>query len=249
MENKEKYYYNDFTYDNYRKLIRLAKNSYIFRFYNNFIKDEKFILWRHDVDISPQSALILAHIEKEEGVLATYFFHLHSRYYNLFEDEIMSIVFKIIEMGHAIGLHFEPDISKTENDIVFIEKLVLEKTFLENIFNCEIFTFSIHNPSEFIIKKFTAYRYASLVNTYSSYFQNEVGYCSDSNGYWRHRRLEDVLRLADDERLQVLTHPAWWQDKAMSPHDKIKLCIDGRAAKQHKRYDDIMAKLRRNNVR
>jgi len=39
-----------------------------------------------------------------------------------------------------------------------------------------------------------------------------------------------------DARLQVLTHPAWWQDEPMSPMARVNRCIDGRAEKTRRKY-------------
>ena len=30
-----------------------------------------------------------------------------------------------------------------------------------------------------------------MINVYAKYFIENVEYCSDSDGYWRHKRLED----------------------------------------------------------
>ena len=71
----------------------------------------------------------------------------------------------------------------------------------------------------------------------------------ESNGFWRHRRLRDVLEAAEDERLHVLTHPVWWTPEPVSPRMRITRCIEGRAAKQHQWYDDLLAREGRENVR
>ncbi len=65
----------------------------------------------------------------------------------------------------------------------------------------------------------------------SEYLRTKVPYCSDSNGYWRHHRLEDVLHEATDAQLHVLTHPELWQDTVMSPKERVYRCIAGRADK------------------
>ena len=43
-----------------------------------------------------------------------------------------------------------------------------------------------------------------MINVYAKYFIENVEYCSDSDGYWRHKRLEDFL-CADYDKIQVLT--------------------------------------------
>jgi hypothetical protein len=65
----------------------------------------------------------------------------------------------------------------------------------------------------------------------------EASYCSDSNGYWRFRRLKEVLTQATDPCLQVLTHPGWWQDGIMPPRQRIFRSAYGRAAATLRDYD------------
>ena len=102
---KQRYNFSDFTTEHYRYIIQQAKRNYQFSSYDTFDKNSKFLLCRHDVDISPQRAVKLAMIENEEGVSATYFWHMHSEYYNLFEKEIFDII-KITDLGHHFGIHF-----------------------------------------------------------------------------------------------------------------------------------------------
>ena len=87
-----------------------------------------------------------------------------------------------------------------------------------------------------------------MINTYSSFFRNEVGYCSDSNGYWRHKRLEDILNAKEYPCMQVLTHPIWWDKKIMSPKQKIRKCIEQRAKETENYYDKILDQMGRMNI-
>ena len=77
MTNREKYKFEDFTFDNYRRLIILAKNKgFQFILHKDvYLPERKDIIWRHDVEFEPDYALRMAQIEQEEGVKATYFFH------------------------------------------------------------------------------------------------------------------------------------------------------------------------------
>ena len=101
----QKFHFNDFTRKEYRNLLRLAKASYEFRLFTNFNKDEKFVIWRHDLDFSIQAAVKLAIIEAEEGIASTYFIWPHSEYYNLLDRESAQGIRKILSLGHQIGLH------------------------------------------------------------------------------------------------------------------------------------------------
>ena len=86
MPSKENYHPSDFETKNYRRLLQIAKERFNFRTYTQFSKHEQFILWRHDVDFSVHRAKKLAQIESEERVHSTFFFHMHSEFYNLMED-------------------------------------------------------------------------------------------------------------------------------------------------------------------
>jgi hypothetical protein len=218
----------DFTYDNYRQLLRQAKQKYVFRGYTTFSREERFVLWRHDIDLSMHSARNLARIEFEEGVAATYFVNLHSEWYNALEQEISNRLHDILRCGHEIGLHFDSHYYRIDREADLADALTREKNVLEMMLGCDVKSFSFHNTTPFTMSC-REYRYAGLVNVYADYFQSEVGYCSDSNGYWRYRRLADVLSEGRDERLQVLTHDAWWQDAPMSVWQRLDRCIEGRA--------------------
>lgn len=245
--NSEKYNFDDFTRENHRKLIRLAKKNYEFTTYDNFKKNKRCILWRHDVDMSMHSARRLAKIEHEEGIEATFFIHLHNQFYNLLEQEISNCVRDILSLGHKIGLHFEDTYYRIDSVKTLETFLKFEKGILEKIFGVEIYAFSFHNPNQFALSC-EEWQYAGMINTYARYFKTEVGYCSDSDGYWRNRRLEDVLQAADDPCLQILTHPGWWQDTPMAPFERLKRCVNGRAEYTIRYYQDLMSGLNRQYI-
>ena len=99
----------------------------------------------------------------------------------------------------------------------------------------KITAFSFHNPTPEILV-YDNWEYNGLINTYASFFQNECKYCSDSNGYWRHTRLYDFLIENAEKPKQVLTHPAWWTEREMSPKERIWRCLDQRAQKTKEYY-------------
>lgn len=247
MANSVRYNFDDFTVANYKRLIQIAKKNYSFVTFNDFRKDGKNIFWRHDIDFSPQRARGLSYVEKQEGVTATYFLHIHSLFYNLLEKECHDCICEIINFGHEIGLHFDANYYSIANERLLTEKLLMEKSILEKFFKKKISAFSFHTPSAFALecKKL---RYGGMINVYASYFQKSVGYCSDSNGYWRYKRLEDVLKKANDKKLQILTHPGWWQETVMSPYSRIERCVEGRKRKTLLLYRDILKTFGRKNI-
>lgn len=248
MARVDEYNFGDFTRSNYRRLLQLAKDKYDFSKYTDLDEKGRFILWRHDVDISVHSAYKLALIEYEEGVKSTYFLHPHSEFYNLLEKEITDLVHKIISLGHDIGLHFDVYYHKISRESELEARLAWEKELLSIAFQQDVNVFSFHNTTPFTMNC-KELEYAGMINVYSDYFQKNVFYCSDSNGHWQYNRLEDVLNLADNERIQVLTHPEWWQDEAMPPYRRVMHCIDGRAERVKAYYESLLRISGRRNIK
>lgn len=236
VPNSEKYFFADFTHTHYRKLLKIAKRRYDFIFYDEIRKEKNEILWRHDVDFSLEEALNLATIENEEGVKSTYFFLLHNEFYNILERKASDILLQIKSLGHQIGLHFDAHYYGIDNVSDLNKHLSFEKEILNKMFNLDIKVFSFHNTTPFLMSC-TDWAYSGLINTYAEYFQTEVEYCSDSNGYWKYNRLLDVLEASDERKLQILTHPEWWTDKIMSPKQKIDAIVNGRAKENLDFYD------------
>jgi hypothetical protein len=61
----------------------------------------RLVLLRHDVESSPAQALRMADVERARGLVATYFFRVKRRSYDL------SVIAPIAAMGHEIGYHYE----------------------------------------------------------------------------------------------------------------------------------------------
>lgn len=245
------YYFEDFTESEYRKLLQLAKASWEIIPFLDYKKEGRICLWRHDVDFSMHRALRLAEIEAEEGVRASYFVLLHSNFYNLLEDEIAKRLIKILDMGHTLGLHFDPQFyARTTLDrSVILQQLEYEKQILQHFFGTNVDAFSFHMPDTDGWIKQDEQEIGGIINAYGREIREQFSYCSDSNGYWRFRRLRDVLESAEDSRLQVLTHPEMWTPEPMSPRARVTRCIQGRSERQSQWYDETLAKSNRDNVR
>lgn len=222
MKNKEKYKFDDFTLENYRRLIGIAiKKSFNFISYTDeYIDDRKDILWRHDVEFEPDIALKMAEIEHDLGVKSTYFFQIHSKYYNIFDGHYTSVLNKIKELGHFIGLHFDSHYYNIIDEKQLNEYIYLDRNYFEKVLKIDIDTFSFHNTTPFT-QSCLEYKYGGLINVYSSHFKEKYNYCGDSLGYWRFDRLEDVLNNENIKHLQVLTHDANWSDEVLSPRKRL----------------------------
>lgn len=226
----------DFTECHYRQLLGLAKETYRFARYDAIDWEARFILWRHDLDFSLNRAAALARIEAEEGVRTTYFINLRSNFYNPLEPDQLAMIRRIIDLGHQIGLHFDASAAGIGSAHELDVWVAREARWLSEAFGVAPKAFSFHNPTAAHLVH-EEESYGGLVNCYSRRFKSEVPYCSDSNGYWRFRRLYDVLSTGTDPRLQVLTHPGWWQRTPMPPRQRIFRCAYGRAQRTLAGYD------------
>ena len=238
------YYYEDFTENNYRRLLGIAKQNYTYINVKDYRLDyaNKVIINRHDIDGSVHRAAKISAIEKEEGISSVYFVYLHSYMYNPFEKDVTELLKEIARNGHEIGLHYEPWFYGIEKgmDSEFEHYLLYEKQIIETLLDVDISTFSFHNPDRGNWTSFGTETVCGLINMYSDYLKENYSYCSDSDGHWRYRRLEDVLLKAEENKLQILTHPEWWPPEILKPRDRIIRCAQGRMDSAMRQYDDNM---------
>jgi len=238
------YYYEDFTEENYRRLLKIAKQNYTFINVNDYRLDHsnKVIINRHDLDGSVHRAAKISTIEKEEGVISVYFVYLHSSFYNPFERGITDLLNEIANDGHEIGLHYEPWFYGIDKSMQseFDYYLLYEKQILETLLDVKINAVSFHNPDRGGWSTYEHETACGLIAMYSDYFRKNYGYCSDSDGHWRYKRLEEVLIKAEERKLQVLTHPEWWTPEVMKPRQRIQRCAEGRMESIMRLHDETM---------
>lgn len=247
---KELGFDTDFTIEMYRKSLVEAKSCWRFIPFTSFDSSGKTILWRHDVDISVHRAHRLAEIEAEEGVRSTYFFLLHSEFYNFLSPDVLGKARAIVSMGHYLGLHFDPAVygNRLDSTDKICESLSREKEILEHYLNNPVEAFSWHNPTQGGRLEMNETRYAGMINAYGAELGSQYRYASDSNGIWRHDRLHDVVKMRDVEKLHILTHPEWWQETAMPPRTRVYRCAWGHAKSSIYGNDQLLTKFARENI-
>jgi hypothetical protein len=242
--------FGDFTEKAYRDLLQMAKKHWRFICFSDYAQSGRAILWRHDIDFSIHRARALAKIEHEEGICSTYFILLTGHFYNPLERENAKIIGEIVDLGHAVGLHFDPEYygSRLSSKAALEETLTFERRIMENLLGISPLAFSWHNPTSGDWLTIEDEAMAGMLNTYSKPISTRYRYVSDSNGVWRHDRLQDVLGDATIEKLQVLTHPAWWVPEAMAPRQRIQRTAEGRSNRTMQRYDEDMKRFGRPNI-
>jgi hypothetical protein len=239
----------DFTESSFAGILDFAVPRFSFVRFGS-PPESPCLLWRHDVDMSVHRALALAKLEEERGVTATYFIRLNAEFYNSLEWSITSMIKEIYKRGHAIGLHFEadPELYLPDEDLLE-EKLEFARVTLEGVVEAPVRAVSFHNPEIGNLLRFLRGTYAGMENAYSYLAEAGYVYVSDSDGYWRFRSLPEALAENIGSNIHVLTHPEWWTPEPMPPRARMQRCVEGRAAAVQLRYDAMLAKHGRINVR
>ena len=224
-----------FTESSYRKILKAAKNQYIFNGSQTIGK--KNAIWRHDVDVSPIRALKMAQMEKEYDLKCVYHILLSSIHYNILEPETSKIFSQISSMGHEMGIHFDFDSNINKLDV--LEKIKFEKKILQTMLNIKVESISFHNftlnKKNIILSK----RILGLRNLASNYIIKNFEYISDSNGFWNDNSLMDFLEI-NYKNIHVLTHPVWWSKENLLPIQKYEQVLKDKLSDNLISYLKIM---------
>lgn len=224
----------EFTYDAYRNLLLLIEErGYFFTDYLSYNKllNKKCCILRHDIDNSIEKAYKMFRIEKEMGIVSTYFVLLTSEFYNTAAARNVKLLREMHSGGCNIGLHFDEtayskfDISQK---IHFAEK---ERDLLESILELPIRVISMHRPSKETLD--AKWHFEKMINSYSDTFFLEFKYLSDSRRRWREPVL-DIVSAGQYNQLHILTHPFWYNDTEVSLHDNVLKYIN---SANYERYE------------
>lgn len=193
-----------FTYDAFTCLIQtISAHQYAFVRFDQTRESSagKLFYLRHDVDISPGTALQLGRIEKAESVQANFFFQINAETYSPFSRETIRIMEELRGLGHCVGLHIDASLIDPDEHAI---RSTLE-WFNRCITNID-FVVSFHRPAESVLLR----EFDGFTNVYSTSFFSSDRYRSDS------RRNPDCYEKLDAWLAQGLTplqlalHPIWW---------------------------------------
>lgn len=195
-----------YSLPHYRHLLRLAQERYwlpLVREVARGVPDRSFLLIRHDVDITPWSALRMAELEHGMGVHTTWYWRLHAPFYNLMDGAVVDAVRAVAAMGHEVGLHYEPGfflergmdpVAGTRADIRTFEELVGFRTS----------TIAQHQPAEGPVLGEIS---AGHPCAYQPALVRGIPYFGDSGFHWREGCLCGKFHL---RQLHALIHPHSW---------------------------------------
>lgn len=95
----------DFTFAVYRQLLLAIRQSgYSFYTFEEWCEGKaqgRYVIVRHDVDLRAKNSLVVAKIEAELGIRATYYFRIVP------QSNQPEIIRSIAKLGHEIGYHYE----------------------------------------------------------------------------------------------------------------------------------------------
>jgi hypothetical protein len=196
-----------FTLDTYRSLLsKVIEAGFEFAPFESRNKPGKIFLLRHDIDADLGAAVQMSEVEKSLNVQATYFLMLRSPVYNLLGRENTRLVYKLIENGHHIGLHYDEGFCR--NKIYELNELVRQEAeVMKLMFDIDIKAVSFHQPGLTIINN--DIKLQSFVNTYDKVDMAGFFYLSDSNMAFKVNPF-DLLQSNEHKRIQLLVHPMWW---------------------------------------
>ena len=183
--------------------------------------NSKILRLRHDVDTDILGVLPLAAVEESVGFASTWYFLYDNPIYNLFSDEVMSIVNKLVVNGHTVGLHVDAarysdfhEMKESMNICYSLFNQLSKACGFESNLISKVFSF--HRPAQWLLENNVVID--DWVNAYrDDYFgmNEKVVYISDSNRreFWK----EDRINIARDSNrnITLLTHPAWWHNNQL----------------------------------
>lgn len=203
-----------FTYKHYIETLEKAKKTHAFYTFGDFPKhpEKRFIILRHDVDAQMVKALKMARINHDLGIPATFFVRIHGAY-NPFRDPSYAAVLKIAELGHEIGLHYEP-MFYAKHHLPVDEIILFEIELLNRMFNIKIKSIAPHMPS-LSSQKLDRLK-EEFNDPYLPKFFTKIKYISDSNKRWREGCMCQWIEKS--EQIQIAIHPHWWNGDSLEEY-------------------------------
>lgn len=207
-----------YSLPHYRWILAQAKARYwlpLVREVASGVPDRAFLLIRHDVDITPWSALRMAQLEHSLGVHTTYYYRLHAPFYNLMDGAVLDSVRAVSSMGHEVGLHYEPGfflergmdpVAGTRSDL---------HTF-EDLLGCRTHTIAQHQPAAGPVLADISDRHPCA---YQPALVRDLPYFGDSGFHWREGC---VCGKFDRRQLHTLIHPHSWVRDARPWQDVLR---------------------------
>ncbi len=225
-----------FTYKGYIDLLsKLVQNDYKITSYDKCDNEDKCVILRHDIDYCLEKTIRIGEIEKEMSARSTFFLLISTDFYNVFSYASQRVISTLLQFGHDIGLHFDEQRYPEDigNPMKIRRRILEEAEILSHAAGMPIKKVSMHRPSKEIID--SDLNIPGVINTYGSKFINDFKYVSDSRRRWR-EPIEDYIKKGDYRKIQILTHPFWYNESELSLEESVKRFI---MSSTYERYDEL----------
>ena len=202
----------------YRHLLAdLAEQGYRMRPTEDIGTSEQSVFMRHDVDCHLDDIIQFARLEREFGCRSTWFVPVTFNF-NVLHKPNVSVLRELVAFGHNIGLHYDPLITKTRED------LRRQIRVLENASGFRVRSVTSHKPGSI----------ESRVDTGEWKVPIHSEYVSDSGRRWRDDRL---MRLTHaKESFMLLTHVEHWLSSQLKLTDHFAHSVLPRATRQAQQH-------------
>lgn len=211
----------NFTFDHFKECIEHAK-SLGFSFYSMFEyleekPNDKFIVMRHDVDLSMKHALSLAELENSLGICSTYFIRVDG-IFDPFSGMNFENLKKIKALGHEIGLHYEYD----KYSVFEFKEYVRQNVKQFESVGIKVYGAALHKAKKLgredtkklnLVEEFLD-EVGLEYDAYSNVFMKDMKFISDSKFRWREGCM--CNHFENFSKLCILTHPIWWSENTTS---------------------------------
>ena len=218
---------SNFSYLDYCTMIQyIQKQLPIVSFTQATILD-KFCVIRHDVEYSPERALILAHFENKIGIVSTYCFQLRNNCYNTLSKRNLEIIREVKSLGHNIGAHIHMDDCDSGNEEMYIFNDIQT---LQSYSKVPVEGWSLHRPIGTLLSQYLEVS-GDYINYngkhFFQYFEGsapklDITYLADSNHQWKYGN-PMKMDLSEINKLQINCHPFSWSEKSLDNTDNFRI--------------------------
>lgn len=231
----------DFTLAHYREILTAITSSHAtFSFAEavplgrDLLTHERFVLMRHDVELSLEAALVLGEADHAAGIRSTFFLQFGADY-NLFDPDSAGIVRRLLDLGHDLGLHYDIGLlEQSGTDPAVVARRMID--LMETFWSTKVYAASPH----LAMRSGRTLRIPGVVDAYDPLYFSEIKYLSDSTQVWREGVVTNLLERY--HRIQLLTHEYHWSDEG---HGFDVLLL----REAHRKYERLYERAERNIVR
>lgn len=231
-----------FNLDEYKQLlISLKSAGYRFALIEDLSDSiqEKTIFLRHDIDFHLSKINYIAQIERDLEVRSTYYIPI-SLHFNPIYPNNKKVLRNIIDLGHAIGLHYDLSTYPIERKNQY-DCLDWEVSVLSNVIGRNVRTICMHQP--FKGNQDTFLEHTKYIHPHSIRYNERFKYISDSCQVWRNSDI--LLCFGESKPREVMLNlhcELWFGEEEMNRFQYLEQILKENGTSDHKEYFDITVK-------